>query len=101
MTSLLEHRKIEHKVTDRDTDARRALPRLENSERKILDRKMRVGRDFDERFHRRTVRRSDLQEFQSAQIVARLVEAATAERSHQFAVHPDAIGRDLPFAPRE
>ena len=52
MPELLENRKIEHELADRDTHARRTLRRLENSEGKILDRKMRIGRDFDERFER-------------------------------------------------
>ena len=103
MSEFFKHRKIEDEIADRDADTCAALRRREDPERKILDRKMRIGRNVDERFHRQTVRRSDstLQEFQGAQIFARLVEAATAKRSHQFAMHSDAVGRDLPFAPRE
>ena len=47
MTQLLENRQIEHELADGDTNPRRTLRRLENSERKILNRKMRVGRDVD------------------------------------------------------
>ena len=52
MAELLEHRQIKHKLTNRDPDTRATQRRLENSERKILDRKVRIGRDFDEGLER-------------------------------------------------
>src|SRR6478609_6913130 len=42
-----------------------------------------------------------LQKIQRAQIVARLIEAATAERSHEFAPVLEAFRIDFPVAPRE
>ena len=34
-----------------------------------------------------------------AQIFARLIEATTAKRSHEFSPLFNAVGRDLPFSP--
>src|SRR5262245_10696451 len=47
------------------------------------------------------VLRGDLKKSQSAQIVARLVEAATADRSDEFAPALQAFDINLPIAPRE
>ena len=42
-----------------------------------------------------------LEKVERAQIVARLIKAATAERRDQFALRDDSVGRDLMFAPGE
>jgi hypothetical protein len=47
------------------------------------------------------VNRPTLQETERAQIVARLVEAATAEGSDEFAPELQALHIDFPIAPRE
>jgi hypothetical protein len=52
MTQFLEDREIEHELADRHADARVTLSRLENAERKILDWKMRIRRNVDERFEK-------------------------------------------------
>ena len=118
MAKLFEDRKVDNILADGDADARLAVARLENSERKILQRKMRIRRDVDKRFERHVhadcrasvsdARRilfagrraiPTLQKSERAQIFARFVEAAAAERSHEFSPGLDAVGRDLPFAP--
>jgi hypothetical protein len=48
MTELFENRKIDNQVPDGNAHARFTLSGLENAERKILNGKMRIGRDFDE-----------------------------------------------------
>ena len=50
MTELLQRRQIEHELAYRNPNARVRPCRLEDSERKILDRKVRIARNFDERF---------------------------------------------------
>src|SRR5438876_11719872 len=52
MTEFLENRQIEHEVANRDTNTRPVARRLEDTKRKILDRKMRIRQNFDERFQR-------------------------------------------------
>ena len=51
MTALFQEREIENVIADGDADPRRGVRRFENSERQILDWKMRVGGDVDKRFH--------------------------------------------------
>src|SRR5204862_2600977 len=51
MAALLKHGKIENEIADRDADSRRCVRGFKNAERQILDRKMRIGRDVDKRFH--------------------------------------------------
>ena len=49
MSELFEHRKIDNQIADGDSHARfGSLFRLKNAEGKILDGKMRTGRDVDE-----------------------------------------------------
>src|SRR3954463_13151195 len=42
-----------------------------------------------------------LQKFQRPQIIARLIEAAAAQRRNQLAMHADPFSPDFPFAPGE
>jgi hypothetical protein len=53
MTELFENRKIHNQIPDGNAHTRFTLSRLENAEGKILNGKMRVGRDFDETAQRR------------------------------------------------
>ncbi len=48
MTQLVENRKISNQIADRDAHARLAISRFKDPEGKILNGKMRIGRDFDE-----------------------------------------------------
>ena len=57
MTELFENRKIHNQIPDGNAHARFTLSRLENTERKILNGKMRIGRDFDKTTQRRTHQR--------------------------------------------
>src|SRR4051812_9964840 len=57
MPTLFQHGQIENELADGHSDSRRALRRFENPEGQILDREMRVGGDFDKRFHSRAYRR--------------------------------------------
>jgi hypothetical protein len=52
VTELFEHGKIDNKITDGDAYTRSAVFRFENPEGQILNRKMRMGRNFDERTER-------------------------------------------------
>jgi len=52
MAFFFENGKIDDALTDRDADARCTAARFENSEGKILDRKVRLARDVDKRFER-------------------------------------------------
>ena len=69
--------KIENEFADCNADSRRARGRLENSKWKILNRKMRIGRDFDEGSEQggHSVRGGLV----AAQIFPRFVEATTAK----------------------
>src|SRR5436305_3468342 len=50
MTSVLEHGKIDNVLAERDADPRRIIARFKNPERKILQWKMRIRQNVDERF---------------------------------------------------
>src|SRR6266478_3008311 len=52
MAEFLEDRKINNQIADRDSHARLTVSRLKHAERQVLNRKMRIGWDFDERFER-------------------------------------------------
>src|SRR6266496_3589183 len=52
VTEFFQNGKIDNVLTDRDSNTRCALFRFEDSKWKILDGKMRFGRDFDKRFKR-------------------------------------------------
>src|SRR6266436_5358826 len=52
MAELFEDRKVDNQIADRDSYARLTVSRLKHAERQILNRKMRIGWDFDERFER-------------------------------------------------
>ena len=52
MPEFLENRKIDDQLSNRHTDACCALPRFKNSERKILNWKMRIGSDIDKSLQR-------------------------------------------------
>ena len=48
MTELFENRKIHNQIPDGNAHAGLGVSRFKDAERKILNRKMRIGRDFDE-----------------------------------------------------
>ena len=52
MTQLLQHRKIDNQIADRDADTRVAVPWLKNAEWQVLQWEMRIRWDLDERFER-------------------------------------------------
>ena len=54
MTEFFENGKIDNQIADRDSHARVALFRLKDTEWKILNGKVRIAWDFDERFERHT-----------------------------------------------
>src|ERR1043166_3265661 len=60
MAKLLEHREIDHELANGDPNASAPLRRFKNTEGKILDGKMRIGRNFEERFHSRTLQGASL-----------------------------------------
>src|SRR6266404_3202914 len=51
---LFENSKIDNVLADGDADTGRTVTRLENSEGKVLERKMRIRRNVDEATQRRT-----------------------------------------------
>src|SRR5229473_2432713 len=54
MIELFQHGKIDNQIANGDSHARFSLFWLKDTERKILDGKMRIGWDFDETTQRRT-----------------------------------------------
>src|SRR5207245_689672 len=50
MPSLFQHGKIDNVLTEGDTNSRPAIARFKDTERQILERKLRIGCDVDERF---------------------------------------------------
>ncbi len=50
MTEVFQNRKVGNQIPEGNSCARFASLRLEDTERKILDGKMRIRRNFDERF---------------------------------------------------
>ena len=52
MTELFQRGEIKNQISNRNAHSRFALSRLENPEGKILQRKVRIRCNFDERFER-------------------------------------------------
>src|SRR5947207_5060612 len=96
MSCLLQDGKIDNAVAEGDADPRQAGLWFKNAERKIFQREMRLARNVDERFKRHLEK-----EIECAQIFARLVEATTAKRSHEFPARFDPVEGDFPIPPRE
>src|SRR6266571_8081272 len=128
MTEFFENGKIENQIADSDSHAWSATFRLKDPEGKILNWEIGIGWNVDETTQRRTHQldlttkhkkatkkiqnhskelrdlralRGGSEKSQRAQIVARFVEAATAERRDELAAILQAFDADLPFAPRE
>src|SRR2546423_9737979 len=57
MPRFLQDGKIDNVIAECDADARRAMRRFENTVGKVLQRKMRVARNVDERFKRHILQR--------------------------------------------
>jgi len=57
MSRLFQRGKIDNVLTKRDTDAGRSVAWFENAERKILQWKMRIAWDVNERFERHQKRK--------------------------------------------
>src|SRR5437588_12519523 len=78
MTELFQNREIENQLADGNTGARRAVTRLENPVREILNRKIRIRRNVDKRFKRHLVFVAALRDANCSRVSARRERDAVA-----------------------